>query len=73
MNRLGYYSKKSAERYGYWLYRTESGKIVEVTTVLDSGQKPVSAWEDEVFVGYVSEFVKSCRVRGYQPPEIDFV
>jgi hypothetical protein len=53
----GYYSFRTAQKFGYAVYRTPNGKTVEVTEV--SSDKLLSSADDLKCQGSVTEFV--CR------------
>ena len=57
----GFYSQKACDRFGYAVYLNESGKEVKVTGVYDSVNPPYY-FEDKVYVGIVTKFVRSTVV-----------
>lgn len=55
----GWYSAKAAMKVGTVRYKTPGGKIVTLTCVSSSDEKPGTYWGDERYVGVVTEFVSS--------------
>lgn len=70
--RHGFYSRKQAKLYSSTnpklhaaMYETPDGKEVKVTTVSDS-KNPGGMWDDYVYVGEVTNFLRKAKVRVYQ-------
>jgi hypothetical protein len=63
----GYYSAHQDNKYGHIIYKDNEGNNVKVTEVIDALRKPVSKWNDLVFVGEVTDFVSS-TVKIYDKP-----
>mgnify|MGYP003602939815 FL=1 len=55
----GWYSTKAALRVGTVRYKTPAGKVVTLTCVSSSHEKPSTYWGDEVYIGPVTDFASS--------------
>jgi len=64
VQKLGWFSKKSAEHYGTFIYIGADGKEVECTEVSDSPDLPLSLWEDLQPKGPVFDFVRRGNRKG---------
>ena len=59
MKKEGWYSARAVEFCGSFFYQDLDGKEVEVTTVTDIGSgEDWYKWEDKVFVGIVTKFIR---------------
>ena len=56
----GWFSLKGSE-YGTSFYETPQGGSVEVTCIYTSKTDPPEGWDDYVFVGEVTKFLKTGR------------
>ena len=58
----GWYSKKmSNQSRGTSFYRTPDGGEIEVTNVNDSPTEPSTGWDDDTYVGEVTEWLRKGR------------
>lgn len=55
----GYYSAHQDKRYGHCIYKDSDGNNIKITEVIDATKKPITKWNDLVFVGEVTDFVSS--------------
>lgn len=60
--RHGWYSKKmSGQSRGTSFYRTPDGGEIEVTNVNYSPTEPSTGWDDDTYVGEVTEWLRKGR------------
>lgn len=58
-NIYGYFSQKAASTIGFVVYRDEFGLDIKVTEVVSEGVKPLSKYNDLVYVGKVKTFIRN--------------
>lgn len=59
----GVYSAKAAEKIGTKIWQRPDGTEVEVVSVADDPKCLSFLWDDKVFVGEVTKFVRPGRTR----------
>lgn len=55
----GYYSDYQAKKFGFCLYKTPDGDVIKITEAVEIGHKLNNKWNDNVFLGEITECVKT--------------
>lgn len=67
----GWYSKEQEARFGSSYYRTNDNRLVVVTHVSSNQEDPDDPWDDNEYVGLVTDFVKTRKAALWESPEPD--
>ncbi len=57
----GWYSAKADESFGHVIYLNDGGKEVKVMNVSLSTECPSYKWDDKVYVGEVTEYLRGSK------------
>lgn len=62
----GFYSEKGAKLGGTSIYATPDGKEVEVSCVDENPSAPEYKWDDKVYVGPVTRWIRTAQRGEFQ-------
>lgn len=69
MKHYGYYSETADKKFGHALYRTPEGFTLKVTEATCNDIKPLSLWNDLIFIGEITDCIKPNKVGAAIPLE----